>query len=168
MRWSILIVGFLSALPAQAAPYSWSVLSVDEDPFTKGVRVVADYTTSERSAIRINCDSSKIGLTVWIIPGFTMSEEMRTMRPTVATAIDGVLMPEAAGNMYVIGDNLAMIQTELTQQASWRTLKAMSGAKRQIAFNDGISAVSHLLSAEGVANASATLMGCLTLQAPKM
>lgn len=165
MRFSVISGCLLFACAAEAAPSSWSVLARSEDPFTKGIQVKVDYSTSPRSAVRINCDSSQKGVSIWIIPGYPVSEQIKLAKPMVTTAIDGRLLPTKAGAMYVIGDNLAMVAFVFDHEETDLFLANMAKSTRQIAFQDGISAGNHLLTNEGAAEAAEALLECVNKQA---
>lgn len=143
---------------------TWNVASVVKDPFTRGHRVHVEYPISDRSAVAILCDTSQSGLTLRLIPGFPISDELKRLAPETAVAIDDVVLFSHTGVMYVISDNLAMVQASLELSKARQLVTAMAGAKSQIAFKDGISSTNHLLGVDGAANASSVLLGCLTMQ----
>lgn len=166
MRYWILGAVFsLLGSPSHAEYMSWSVASITSDPFTKGTQIYAEFATSQRSAVGIFCDTAQEGLGLRVVPGFPISDELRELTPEVAAAVDGHVLFAQRGVMYVVGDNLAMVQAPLDIVQSWRLLTAMSGARSQIAFKDGFSASNHLLSTEGAGYVGATVMGCLLRQA---
>lgn len=155
--------GILAA-PAVAGFQSWSA-DAEDDPFSKGRRVTADFMTSIRSGVVVICDSAEKGFLIRAIPGFAFESALRGLEPEIEIAIDGDRLFGQTGETGSVGDNLAVAQVMLSPENAKAFLAAFSKAKKQVAIKDGISDRPHLLSARGSTKAAQALDSCLKLQA---
>ena len=76
---------------AHADFYRWSVV-VEEDPFTNGNNITANYLTSIRSGLFLTCDSETKVLTIKAIAGYAYEADMTSYTPTAQVMIDKVMV----------------------------------------------------------------------------
>lgn len=156
---------FLAAVtPARADFERWSA-EVDNDPFTKGQRVVVSYMSTVRSGVFIFCDSAKESFSVRAIPGFAYDQALEAMSPKMSFAIDGnVVLEDIDAETGSVGDNLAAAEVTLSANQASILVDAFMKAGKQVAIQDGISDQPHLLRARGSTKAGGALQKCLDLQ----
>lgn len=166
MRKLMLCAAFWAAslLPAKAGFQSWTS-ETEKDPFSGGVRVTVDYSSSLRSGVLIVCDSAEKGLEIRMVPGFAYDSSLEGQFPEIEFAIDGNRLFGQPGVTGSVGDNIAAAITVLTADKAQQFVDAFAAARKQIAIKDGISDRPHLLSARGSTNAGADLIKCMQLQA---
>jgi hypothetical protein len=159
------LVAMFAAVPAHADFQRWSA-ETEEDPFSGGRRVTANFMSSLRSGVFIICDTAEQGLTVRAIPGFAHDPALESLSPEIEFAFDGKRLFGQTGRTGSVGDNLAAAETVLTVDNAWLFVEAFDGARKQIAVKDGISDRPHLLTAAGSSKAGAALVKCMQGQKP--
>ncbi|GGE94114.1 hypothetical protein H1W37_05055 [Stappia taiwanensis] len=167
MRFSSILAAILlafSTFPGHAGFQRWGA-DVEADPFSNGVRVTVDYTSSARSGVLIICDTSEEGLMVRAIPGFSYDSSLMLIDPKIEFAFDGYRLFSQTGETGAVGDNLAVAQVTLTPVNARVFVAAFAAARKQIAIKDGISDRPHLMTARGSTRAGRTLASCLNKQA---
>lgn len=142
---------------------SWST-SVENDPFSGGIKVTVDFAASMRSGVLIVCDTAQTGLMVRAVPGFEFADVLKGARPVLEFAIDGDRLMFQQGVTGAVGENLAAAQAQLTFENAKALATAFTKAKRQIAIKDGISDRPFLLRVSGSSKAGAALNKCLDKQ----
>jgi hypothetical protein len=166
MRMILITAAVFSSLSgaASAGFGSWTT-DVEKDPFSGGVRVTVDISTSLRSGVVIFCDSAQTGLQVRAIPGFAFTDELAGYKPQIEFAIDGQRILGEIGRTGAVGDNIAAAEVDLVGAAAAQFVDAFAKASKQVAIKDGISDRPHLLSARGSTKAGAALVACIAKQA---
>ncbi|WP_125270260.1 hypothetical protein [Agrobacterium sp. FDAARGOS_525] len=161
---SVLLSALAWTAPAHAGFNSWSA-KTENDPFSGGTKVTANYASSVRSGVLIACDTAQSGMMVRTIPGFSYSDVLAGRRPLMEFAVDGKRLIEQSGETGSVGDNLAVAQVQLTHANAMALAEAFVKAKTQVAVRDGISDRPFLLRAAGSSKVGATLVKCLKQQA---
>ena len=157
------IVACLTGTAANAGFDQWST-EVEKDPFSNGIRVTVDYSTSIRSGVLLFCDTTENGVSVRAVPGYVHEAAMAGFKPRMDFAVDGKLVGGAVGTVAIVGDSLAAVEVKLQLAQAREFLKAFAAAKRQIAIRDGMSDRPYLLSARGSTKAGTNLFECLKRQ----
>lgn len=149
---------------ANAGFRSWSY-EIKQNPFSGGIDVAVLYSLTERTQVQVSCDSGKSGIKIVAIPGYEMTERMRSLRPKTRIAVDGeIILSEMEGNVRSFGANKAGIIIELTKKDAVALTNAFIAAQRQIAIEDGMSARPFLLSAKGSTAAAKKIKQCYDAQ----
>ena len=139
----------------------WSVV-VEEDPFTNGNNITANYLTSIRSGVFLSCDSETKILTIKAVAGYAYEARLAPLTPTAEIMIDKVMVGSYQAQVGAFGDNIAGIVFDLRGVEVDTFLKAFIASKKQIAIKDGISDRPHLLRASGSTKAGQKLAACLS------
>lgn len=164
MRFRLIVAGLLVlCAPARADFQSWSSES-EEDPFSGGKKVTINFMSTLRSGVIIFCDTSEAGIEVRAIPGFDYIEQLASITPEAAFAIDGKRLLGATGSTAQVGNNLAAVSIHLDADKAKTFAQAFMNAKKQVAVQDGISDKPHLLTARGSTSAGKSLMSCVEAQ----
>nr|WP_316654854.1 hypothetical protein [uncultured Gellertiella sp.] len=153
----------LISSPVLAGFDSWST-ETEKDPFSGGIRVTVDYSSSLRSGVVIFCDDAQSGIQVRMIPGFAYEPSLADVTPEIEFAIDGQRLLGQEGQTGSVGDNLAISETNLTGDNAKTFVSAFAQAKRQIAIKDGISDRPYLLTARHSKKAGEALVTCMESQ----
>lgn len=150
--------------PALAGFNAWT-LEKEEDPFTKGERITASYSSSLRSGVFIFCDTSDVGITFRVVAGWEATLDIVGYKTSAALAVDKEVVLgnlEAVGGAY--GSNIAGVDIKLNEEKSFLMLNSFVSARKQIAIKDGISDRSHILTERGSTKAANALLGCIKAQ----
>lgn len=162
MKRLILLALIAASTPAHAGLGRWSV-EVESDPFSNGKKIKVDYFSSIRSGVFIFCDTSKKGL-LWLrfIPGYSFQEDMKELKPRMKIAVDGDLVVSSDKTSIIgsVGDNQAMVQHMLIYDEMAQFIDAFRKARKQVAFEDGMTDQPYLLSARGSTAAGNRLSEC--------
>lgn len=149
---------------AQAGFGRWTI-ETKRDPFAQSDKVTADYHLSRRSAVFIQCDTSKSGLTVKLIAGW---RDDRGSVPgsvqTSAVAMDDKIVLNFVSQGATFGNLIAGVYAELSAEDSDKLIDAMINARQSMGFKDGISNGPLLVKARGSTKAGQSLQTCLSKQ----
>lgn len=161
MRIAMIVASMLAFCTAAHAGYSRWDAETNSDPFSGGKKVTLDYTATERSGVVIYCDTAKSGIEVRIMPGYTYTEALTGFMPQVAFAMDGKLLFKVEGETAQVGNNLAASRATLDAGEAEEFAEAFMAARKQIAFNDGISKEPELFEADGSTTSGKALLACI-------
>ncbi|WP_242220022.1 hypothetical protein [Shinella zoogloeoides] len=151
------------ASPAAAGFNSWTSESTP-DPFTGGVKVEVNYSSSLRSGIFILCDSADHGLEVRAIAGWDYVADLDKLDAEGKIAVDGKVILDVKGKPGAYGNNVAGVSFVLKLDEARTLVDALAGAQSQVAIKDGISAEPHLMGARGSTKSASSLQKCLSAQ----
>ena len=158
-------VSIFLTVHATAGLLRWSV-ETEPDPFSKGGRVTASFSSSVRSGVLLFYDSAKSGMELRAIAGWRMSDAdflaLSSLPLKASIAIDGeVLLTDLDVVPGQCGNSIACASIKLDSAASAAVIRAFVSARRQIAIKDGISDRPHLLTARGSTKSARALQRCL-------
>ena len=150
--------------PAFAGFERWTI-GREADPFSGGQKVMIDYSSSIRSGVFIECDSSEEGLEVRSLAGWDIDGSLIGTSAETSIAIDGSIVIESSESMVgACGESIACTSAKLSKEKAKVFATAMVGAKKQVALKDGISDKPFLLRASGSTSAGQALLECLEKQ----
>jgi len=94
---------FTFSSPASAGFLRWSA-EIENDPFSGGMRVTANFMSTLRSGAIIICDTKDPGVLIRTIPGFTYDPALALYQPEIQIAIDGNVFDAGTGETGAVGD----------------------------------------------------------------